>query len=69
MIGQKDFCERCFDIFLRLKEMDSIFQGLMSIFLEAHTGFQANYLQRTSLDCKSLQSALRIKYGFEELTG
>lgn len=30
-------------------------------------GLSAHYLSRTSLDCKSLQSSLKIKFGFEQL--
>ncbi len=30
-------------------------------------GLNAHYLSRTSLDCKNLQSSLRLKYGFEQL--
>ena len=30
-------------------------------------GLSAHYLSRTSLDCKNLQSSLRLKYGFEQL--
>ncbi len=30
-------------------------------------GLNAHYLARTSLDCKNLQSSLKIKYGFDEL--
>lgn len=30
-------------------------------------GLNAHYLSRTSIDCKNLQSSLKLKYGFEQL--
>ncbi len=63
----KRLCERCSDMFLRLKESGLNISRFDVNLLRGVYGLEANYLQRTSLDCKSLQSALRIKYGFEEL--
>ena len=63
----KRLCERCSDTFLRLKESGLNISRFDVNLLRGVYGLEANYLQRTSLDCKSLQSALRIKYGFEEL--
>ena len=63
----KRLCERCSDMFLCLKESGLNISRFDVNLLRGVYGLEANYLQRTSLDCKSLQSALRIKYGFEEL--
>lgn len=58
---------RCADIFLKLKNDGvKIYRFDVNLLRQAY-GLSAHYLQRTSLDCKSLQSALKIKFDFEEL--
>ncbi len=58
---------RCSDIFLRLKNNGvNIYRFDINLLRQAY-GLGAHYLQRTSLDCKSLQNALKIKFNFEEL--
>ncbi len=59
--------DRCFDIFLKLKNNGADISRFDVNLLRGAYGLSSNYLQRTSLDCKSLQSALKIKYGFDEL--
>lgn len=58
---------RCADIFLKLKENGTNIVRFDINLLRQSYDLSAHYLQRTSLDCKSLQNALKIKYGFEEL--
>jgi len=59
--------DRCSDVFLHLKnEGLEVFRFEVNLLRQAY-GLSAHYLQRTSLDCKSLQSALKIKYKFGEL--
>lgn len=63
----KRLSDRCSDVFLKLKESGiPVFRFDVNLLRQAY-GLSAHYLQRTSLDCKSLQSALKIKYGFDEL--
>lgn len=59
--------DRCADILLRLKESGIKVSRFDVNLLRQSYGLCAHYLQRTSLDCKSLQSALKIKFGFDEL--
>lgn len=63
----KRLSDRCSDLFFRLKENGANISRFDINLLRGAYGLNANYLQRTSLDCKSLQSALKIKYRFEEL--
>lgn len=63
----KRLSERCCDLFLKLKEKDISISRFDINLLRGTYGLSSNYLQRTSLDCKSLQSALKIKYNFDEL--
>lgn len=59
--------DRCCDILLQLKnEGLDIFRFDINLLRQAYK-INAHYLQRTSLDCKSLQCALKTKYGFFEL--
>lgn len=58
---------RCSDILLRLKDCGKKVSRFDVNLLRQSYGLSAHYLQRTSLDCKSLQSALKIKFGFDEL--
>lgn len=63
----KRLSDRCSDVFLKLKESNiPVFRFDINLLRQAY-GLSAHYLQRTSLDCKSLQSALKIKYNFSEL--
>ena len=59
--------DRCADIFLKLKEKGVKISRFDVNLLRQSYGLSAHYLLRTSLDCKSLQSALKIKFGFDEL--
>ncbi len=59
--------DRCSDLFLKLKEKGANISRFDINLLRGAYGLAPDYLQRTSLDCKSLQGALKIKYGFEEL--
>lgn len=59
--------DRCTDILLKLKESEKKVSRFDVNLLRQAYGLSAHYLQRTSLDCKSLQSALKIKFGFDEL--
>lgn len=59
--------DRCADFFLKMKENGKNISRFDVNLLRQSYGLAANYLQRTSLDCKSLQSALKIKFGFNEL--
>jgi len=63
----KRLSDRCCDLFLKLKNEGINISRFDVNLLRGAYGLSANYLQRTSLDCKSLQSALKIKYGFDEL--
>jgi len=59
--------DRCAGLFLNLKEEGNKISRFDVSLLRQAYGLSAHYLQRTSLDCKSLQSALKIKFGFSEL--
>ncbi len=59
--------DRCSDVLLKLKENGTKVSRFDVNLLRQGYGLSSNYLQRTSLDCKSLQSALKIKFGFDEL--
>lgn len=59
--------DRCAGLFLDLnKEGIPVFRFDVNLLRQKY-GVDAHYLQRTSLDCKSLQSALKVKFGFDEL--
>ncbi len=63
----KRLSDRCSNLFLKLKEKGvNISRFDINLLREAY-GLSSDYLMRTSLDCKSLQCALKIKYGFNEL--
>lgn len=58
---------RCGDIFCNLKEEGyDIFRFDIFQLRQAY-GLIPHYVSRSSLDCKSLQGALKLKYGFKEL--
>lgn len=59
--------DRCSELFLGLKEAGMKISRFDVNLLRQSYGLSAHYLLRTSLDCKSLQSALKIKFGFDEL--
>ncbi len=59
--------DRCATVFSKLKKTGAIVYRFEVNLLRDAYSIGAHYLQRTSLDCKSLQSALKIKYGFDEL--
>ena len=56
--------DRLKDLLLNLnKEKCKVFRCNINLLRQAY-GLNPNYLEKTSLDCKSFQSGLRIKYGF-----
>ncbi len=63
----KRLSDRCVNILFKMKKTGSTVCRFEVNLLRDAYSIGAHYLQRTSLDCKSLQSALKIKYGFEEL--
>jgi len=70
-VNQKNWTNRvstrATDIFTELKESGAeVFRYDIFQLRQAY-GLTANYISRSSLDCKSLQGALKIKYGFREL--
>ncbi len=59
--------DRCASLFLNLKEEGINVCRFDINLLRQRYDLSAHYLQRTSLDCKSLQNALKVKFGFDEL--
>lgn len=56
--------DRLKDLLLNLnKEKCKVFRCNINLLRQAY-GLNPNYLEKTSLDCKSFQSGLKIKYGF-----
>ena len=56
--------DRLKDLLLNLnKEKCQVFRCNINLLRQAY-GLNPNYLEKTSLDCKSFQSGLKIKYGF-----
>ncbi len=63
----KRLSNRLCDTLLNLKEEGfNVFRCDINQLRQAYS-LNAHYLSRTSLDCKSLQSSLKIKYAFDEL--
>jgi len=58
---------RCCDIFKKLKEKNiNIIRADINQLRQAY-GLNSHYLSRTSIDCKNLQTSLKIKYNFNQL--
>ncbi len=59
---------RCEETFIKLKEKNiKIIRCDINQLRQAY-GLCAHYLSRTSIDCKNLQTSLKIKYGFCQLS-
>ena len=59
--------KRCVDVLKKLKEQNlTVIRCDVNQLRQAY-GLGAHFLARTSLDCKNLQTSLKIKYGFNEL--
>ena len=59
--------QRCCETFKKLKEKNiKIFRADIQQLRQSY-GLNSHYLSRTSIDCKNLQIALKLKFGFEEL--
>lgn len=63
----KRLCSRLCDCLLNLNEENARVVRCDINQLRQAYGLNAHYLARTSLDCKNLQTSLKIKYGFDEL--
>lgn len=57
--------KRCSDTFLKLKDRGLNVLRCDINQLRQSYGLCAHYLQRTSIDCKNLQTSLKIKFGFD----
>lgn len=63
----KRLSNRLCDVLINLSQENAkVFRCDINHLRQAY-GLNAHYLSRTSLDCKNLQSSLKIKYGFDEL--
>ena len=59
--------KRCSGLFLNLKEKgNNIIRCDINQLRQAY-GLNAHYLSRTSIDCKNLQTSLKIKYNFKQM--
>ena len=59
--------KRCCEIFKKLNDKGlNVIRADINQLRNAY-GICSHYLSRTSIDCKNLQTSLRIKYGFESL--
>lgn len=59
--------KRCCDIFEKLKEKDiKIIRAEINQLRQAY-GLCSHYLSRTSIDCKNLQTSLKLKYDFKQM--
>lgn len=59
--------KRCCDILNQLKERDiKVIRADINQLRQAYN-LAPHYLSRTSIDCKNLQTSLKIKYGFDSL--
>ena len=56
--------DRLKDLFLELNSTKCRLYRCNTSLLRQKYGLEANYLEKTSLDCKSFQAGLKIKYGF-----
>ena len=59
--------KRCCDTFKFLKEKDINISRCDINQLRQAYGLSSHYLARTSIDCKNLQTSLKIKFGFKQL--
>lgn len=58
---------RCSDVFKNLKNKDiKIIRADINQLRQAY-GLNSHYLSRTSIDCKNLQTSLKLKYDFEQM--
>lgn len=58
---------RCSEIFKDLKNKNiKIIRADINQLRQAY-GLNSHYLSRTSIDCKNLQTSLKLKYGFEQM--
>lgn len=58
---------RCSNIFKDLKNKNlKIIRADINQLRQAY-GLNSHYLSRTSIDCKNLQTSLKLKYGFEQM--
>ena len=59
--------KRCCELFKSLKEKNiSIIRADVNQLRQSY-GLCSHYLARTSIDCKNLQTSLKLKYGFSEM--
>lgn len=59
--------DRLKDLFLELdKEKCTIYRCNTNLLRQSY-GLKADYLEKTSLDCKNFQAGLKIKYGFSNM--
>ncbi|MBQ4646728.1 MAG: hypothetical protein IJB79_05210 [Candidatus Gastranaerophilales bacterium] len=59
--------KRCCDTFKKLKEQNiNIIRADINQLRQAY-GLCSHYLSRTSIDCKNLQTSLKLKYNFSEM--
>lgn len=59
--------KRCSETFIKLKQKNIPTIRCDINQLRQAYGLCAHYLSRTSMDCKNLQTSLKIKYGFSQL--
>ena len=59
--------KRCVETFRKLKEKNINIKRCDINQLRQAYGLSSHYLNRTSIDCKNLQTSLKIKYGYSEL--
>ncbi len=59
--------KRCQDLFIKLKSKNINVIRCDINQLRQSYGLYPNFLSRTSIDCKNLQSSLKIKYNFTQL--
>lgn len=58
---------RCSETFINLKDKGlKLIRADINQLRQAY-GLNSHYLSRTSIDCKNLQTSLKIKFGFQEL--
>ncbi len=58
---------RCSETFIKLKDKGlKLIRADITQLRQAY-GLNSHYLSRTSIDCKNLQTSLKIKFGFQEL--
>ena len=59
--------KRCCELFSKIKEKNiKIIRADINQLRQSY-GLCSHYLSRTSIDCKNLQTSLKLKYGFDEM--